>query len=335
RQKIPKDGETSFDDVVFGTITVPHASASLDEGVLLKSDGLPTYNFANIVDDHLMGITHVVRGSEYLSSMPKYVLMYKSFGWEMPEYVTVSQVMRDATHKLSKRAGDPTYEDLLAEGFLPEAILNYVALLGWSPGGEREFYTLPELCDAFEISGISKSPALFDKVKLTYFNAHYIRELSQEKFAELAKPRVDSESPLTKERAEVIAKLLQPRVETLADIENEEKIHLRFFKELPEYDLSLFVNKKSKTDEQISLDILNTLLPELERVETWDEPTLSALLSGIVESKGIKTGTLFSPLRIAVSGEAVTPGGPIEICAILGKAESIRRVKLAIGRLTK
>jgi glutamyl-tRNA synthetase len=334
RQKINHEGTTTFHDEIFGEITVPNDSPSMNEGVLLKSDGLPTYNFANVVDDHLMGITHVVRGSEYLSSDAKYDLLYHTFGWEIPKYITVSPVMRDASHKLSKRNGDPTYEDLLEEGYLSDAILNYVALLGWSPGGEREFYTLPELIETFEIKGISKSPALFDKVKLNYFNAHYIRELPIEKFAELAEPRIqitiggNPELP-----TEAIAGLIQPRIETLSDIGNEERLHLRFLAQLPDYELSLYQNKKAKTDEKISLGILKELLPKLEALREWRVDALSALLSDFAEQGWYKTGTVFTPLRIALSGLQVTPGGPAEIGAILGKSETLSRVRLAIERL--
>jgi len=331
RQKINHEGSTTFHDEIFGDITVPNDSASMNEGVLLKSDGMPTYNFANVIDDHLMGITHVVRGSEYLSSDAKYDLLYHAFGWEIPKYITVSPVMRDATHKLSKRNGDPTYEDLLAEGYLPDAILNYVALLGWSPGGEREFYNLSELIEAFDIKGISKSPALFDKVKLNYFNAHYIRELSVVKFAELAAPWIEKAGlPVSS----AIAALIQPRIEVLSDIGNEDKIHLSFLVKLDEnYELSLFQNKKAKTDEKISLDILRQLEPMLGSLPEFTPEPFNALLSAFAERGGYKTGTVFTPLRIALSGLQVTPGGPVEIGTILGKAETLRRVNLAISRL--
>jgi glutamyl-tRNA synthetase len=324
RQRIPKEGTTVYSDLVFGDIIVPNDSASMDEGVLMKSDGLPTYNFANVVDDHLMGITHVVRGSEYLSSAPKYVLLYKAFGWEMPENISVSLIMRDATHKLSKREGDPTFDDLLNEGFLPEAILNYVALLGWSPKGEREFFTLEELVTAFEISGISKSPALFDKVKLRYFNAHYIRELPPEHFATLAKPYIENILGTEFDSA-AIAALPQPRCEVLGDIDATQ---IGFFKALPTFDAELFTNKKNKLEVADSLAILNELLPILDALDDWDK--LKDALTAFAEEREMKTGKLYWPLRIALSGQAVTPGGPIEIAAILGKAESLRRIELSI-----
>jgi glutamyl-tRNA synthetase len=329
RQKIPREGSTTFHDAVYGEITVPNDSASMNEGVLLKSDGLPTYNFANVVDDHLMGITHVVRGSEYLSSDAKYDLLYRSFGWEIPTYVTVPLIMRDATHKLSKRAGDPTYEDLIAEGFLPQAILNYVALLGWSPGGEREFYTLPELADAFDIRGISKSPALFDKVKLRYFNAHYIREMPVDELAAMIRPRIPAELD-----ARLLAPLLHQRIETLGDVGDESRLKLRFLWDFSEdYALTLFDNKKAKTNAAVALGVLTHLLPELERLEPWSLDEIAALLTTAVERLELKTGAVFGALRVAVSGESATPGGPAELCEVLGRAESLRRVRIAINRL--
>jgi glutamyl-tRNA synthetase len=322
RQRIPREGETKFTDAVFGEITVPNESASLDEGVLLKSDGLPTYNFANVIDDHLMGITHVVRGSEYLPSTPKYTLLYEAFGWEPPLYIHVSPVMRDATHKLSKRAGDPTYEDLTAQGYLPEAILNYVALVGWSPGGEREFYTLRELTEAFTISGISKSPALFDIVKLNYFNAHYIRELPPEDFA----ARIASQLPAEYD-ANAIAALLQSRTEKLTDA----KELAAFFEAVPEYSLELYRNKKAKTTPEAALQILVKLSTLLQSLTDWTDEALFTLLSEAED--GFTKNARLWVLRIAISGLAVTPGGATAIAAILGKAETLSRITSAIGRL--
>lgn len=327
RQRIPRKGTTTFRDEIFGDITVPNDT--LDDNVLMKSDGLPTYNFANVIDDHLMGITHVVRGSEYLASAPKYNLLYESFGWEIPKYVHCSPVMRDHQNKMSKRHGDPSYEDLLKQGYLTDAVLNYVALLGWSPGGEQEIYSLNELCEAFDISGISKSPAIFDIEKLTYFNAEYIKALSPEQFTELAGLYIRQSVKNPAIDISLFASILQPRTDKLTDI--SEKID--FFDELPEYDTELFTNKKSKTDAEVSLDMLNVVLPVFEAMADWTEENIHDTLIGLAEKREVKNATLMWPLRIAVAGKAVTPGGAVEICHILGKDETIRRIKIAIEKL--
>lgn len=327
RQKIPPAGETTFHDEVFGDITVPNET--LDDNVLIKSDGLPTYNFANVVDDHLMGITHVVRGSEYLSSSPKYNLLYESFGWEIPQYIHCPPVMRDAQNKMSKRKGDPSYEDLLAEGYLTEAVLNYVALLGWSPGGEREIYSLEELTQVFNVAGISKSPAIFDKEKLTYFNSAYIRALPPEEFAKIAEPYIRSVITNENINTAAIAEILQPRCEKLTDIPGK----IGFFEALPDYDTTLFINKKAKTDEAVALDMLIHAKHFLTLSREWNFENIENALSIFIEMQDIKKATLLWPLRIAVSGQEVTPGGAIEICHILGMAECHRRMDLAIARL--
>ena len=330
RQRIPEEGTTTFHDVSFGDITVENKT--LDDQVLLKRDGLPTYNFANVVDDHLMGITHVVRGSEYLSSAPKYNLLYEAFGWEIPTYVHCSPVMRDAQHKMSKRHGDPSYEDLKAQGYLTDAILNYVTLLGWSPKGERseqEIFTMEELVEAFDIAGISKSPAIFDIEKLTYFNATYLRALAPEKFAEVAEPyiRQGVKNPAIDTAA--IAALLQARCEKLTDI--PEKVD--FFDELPEYDVEFFTNKKSKTNPEVSLEMLNQAIPALESIETWTNEAVHDTLIALAEKLGVKNATLMWPVRIAAAGKMVTPGGAVEICYILGKEETLRRLRLGQSKL--
>ncbi|MFB0921207.1 MAG: glutamate--tRNA ligase [Oscillospiraceae bacterium] len=327
RQRIPREGTTTFHDEIFGDITVPNDT--LDDNVLIKSDGLPTYNFANVVDDHLMGITHVVRGSEYLASAPKYNLLYESFGWEIPKYVHCSPVMRDHQNKMSKRHGDPSYEDLINQGYLTDAVLNYVALLGWSPGGEQEIYSLSELCEAFDITGISKSPAIFDVEKLTYFNAEYIKALTPGRFIELAEPFIRRSVKSPDIDISLFAPLLQPRTDKLTDI--PEKID--FFDELPDYDIELFINKKSKTDAVVSLDMLNKALPALEAIGDWTEEAIHDTLIRLAESLGVKNATLMWPLRIAVAGKAVTPGGAVEICHILGKSETIRRLKKGEDKL--
>ena len=330
RQRIPREGTTTFHDISFGDITVPNKD--LDDQVLLKRDGLPTYNFANVVDDHLMGITHVVRGSEYLSSAPKYNLLYQGFGWEVPTYVHCSPVMRDAQHKMSKRHGDPSYEDLKAQGYLTDAILNYVALLGWSPKGEKseqEFFTLDELAAAFDLAGISKSPAIFDIDKLTYFNAHYLRTMAPEDFARAAEPYIRQAVKNPTYDAAEIAALLQARCERLTDI--PEKVD--FFDALPEYGADLYTNKKSKTDAAVSLDMLEKTRPVLAALPSWDQDSIHDALIALAEGLGVKNATLMWPLRIAVAGKAVTPGGAVELCRILGKDEVLRRMDLGMEKL--
>ena len=330
RQRVPLEGSTSFEDAVYGTITIENKE--IEDQVLLKSDGYPTYNFANVIDDHLMGITHVVRGSEYLSSAPKYNLLYEGFGWEVPTYVHCSPVMRDAQHKMSKRNGDPSYEDLKAQGYLTPAILNYVALLGWSPRGEQseqEFFTLDELVGAFDIGGISKSPAIFDIEKLTYFNANYLRNLTPEEFCKVAEPYIRESVKNEAYSASEIAALLQARCEKLTDI--PEKVD--FFDALPDYSVEFYTNKKSKTNSEVSLDMLNKVLPKLEELPEWTNEALHDMLVSFAEELGVKNATLMWPLRIAAAGKLVTPGGAVEICHILGREETIRRVKAGIAKL--
>ena len=330
RQKIPAEGSTVFSDAVFGDITVENST--LDDQVLIKRDGLPTYNFANVIDDHLMGITHVVRGSEYLSSAPKYNLLYQGFGWDVPTYIHCSPVMRDAHNKMSKRKGDPSYEDLIAMGYLSEAVVNYVTLLGWSPRGEyaeREFFTLAELAEIFDIGGISKSPAIFDIEKLTYFNAHYLREMSPEAFHAAALPYIRQAVQNPALSTEEIAGLLQARCERLTDIPEK----LDFFDALPGYDAELFTNKKSKTNPEVSRRMLEAVLPALDGLADWTVDGIHDTLIGLAESLEVKNATLMWPVRIAAAGKAVTPGGAVEICHILGKDECLRRLRLGLDKL--
>ncbi len=330
RQKIPREGTTTFHDVTFGDITVENAS--LDDQVLIKSDGLPTYNFANVVDDHLMGITHVVRGSEYLSSAPKYDLLYQAFGWEIPTYVHCSPVMRDAQNKMSKRHGDPSYEDLLAQGYLTPAVLNYVALLGWSPKGdlaEQEIFSLEQLVDAFDIAGISKSPAIFDIAKLDYFNATYLRAMSPEAFALVAEPYIRQAVHNPNIHTAEIAALLQARCEKLSEI--PEKVD--FFDTLPDYSVEFFTNKKSKTNAEVSLEMLEKAVPALEAIPEWTTDAIHDTLIGLAVQLGVKNATLMWPVRIAAAGKLVTPGGAVEICHILGKEETLRRLRLGMDKL--
>lgn len=329
RQKVPLDGETTFHDELYGDITVPNAD--LDDQILLKADGMPTYNFANVVDDHLMGITHVVRGNEYLSSAPKYNLLYEAFGWEIPEYIHVEHIMRDATHKLSKRDGDAYFGDFTEKGYYIPAILNYIALLGWAPKSEQEIFTLDELVKEFDISGISKSPAIFDPVKMTAINAEWLRKISHEEFKELALPYIRKTCKREDIDLDVLVKTLQPRTELLSDI--PEKVD--FIDELREYDNELFFNKKMKTSAETALPALQAVLPVLEGIseESWNEENIHAAVFAEIEKLGVKNGWVLLPMRAALSGKAMTPGGGIELAAILGKADTLARIKKALEQL--
>lgn len=327
RQRIPHEGSTTFHDETFGDITVQNEE--LDDQVLIKRDGLPTYNFANVVDDHLMGITHVVRGSEYLSSAPKYDLLYKGFGWDIPKYVHCSPVMRDAHNKMSKRHGDPSYEDLIAQGFLTDAVINYVALLGWSPRGEQEIFSMDELAQVFELSGISKSPAIFDIEKLKYFNAEYIRAMNAGDFARVAEPYIRQAVKSENYSAADIAALLQQRTEVLTDIPEK----LDFFDTLPEYDAELFVHKKSKSTRESALKVLDEIIPAFEALPEWTDELLLPAMTGLAERMEVKNSVVMWPVRIAAAGKAVTPGGAVEICRILGREETLRRLRIAAEKL--
>ncbi len=335
RQRIPHEGQTTFRDAVYGDITVDNAE--LDDQILLKRDGLPTYNFANVVDDHLMGITHVVRGAEYLSSAPKYNLLYEAFGWEIPTYVHCASVMitdpeTGTVRKMSKRHGDPSYEDLMARGYLSEAVVNYVSLLGWAPKGEmseQEFFTMDELIAAFDIAGISKSPSAFDMGKLNYFNATYLRALSPAEFAAVAEPYIRQAVTNEAYDAAAIAELLQARCEKLTDIPEK----LDFFDVLPEYEVDLYTNKKSKTNAEISLDMLEKTAPVLAALPNWEQETIHDALIGLAETLGVKNATLMWPLRIAIAGKTVTPGGAVELCRILGREEVLRRMEIGMNKL--
>ena len=330
RQRIPAEGSTTFHDASFGDITVENAE--LDDQVLLKRDGLPTYNFANVIDDHLMGITHVVRGSEYLSSAPKYNLLYEAFGWEIPTYVHCSPVMRDQHNKMSKRHGDPSYEDLKAQGFLTEAILNYVALLGWSPRGERaeqEFFTLEELAQAFDLAGISKSPAIFDIEKLKYFNAKYLRAMDPAAFCQAALPYLRKAIANPAIDLTLVAPLVQPRCDTFEDIAPQ----VDFFDALPEYSNELYVHKKMKTTLENSLEALQATRPVLAGLTDWTYEAIHDALIGLAEKLELKNGRIMWPVRTALSGKAVTPGGAVELCQILGKEETLRRMDLGMAQL--
>ena len=327
RQKIPHEGVTTFHDVSFGDITVENKT--LDDQVLLKRDGLPTYNFANVVDDHLMGITHVVRGSEYLSSAPKYNLLYEAFGWEIPTYVHCSPVMRDQHNKMSKRHGDPSYEDLKAQGYLTEAILNYVALLGWAPKDNQEIFSLAELEQAFSIDGISKSPAVFDYDKLNWFNAEYIKAMGEEEFTAHAMPYYKEVFGEQEKPWEVLYSILPARITKFQEIPGL----LHFFQALPDYPVDFFVNKKSKTTLENAPQMLEAALPVLEALPQWDVNTIHDAMIALAGELGVKNGTLLWPVRIAAAGTLVTPGGAMEILTLLGREEALRRLRLGLEKL--
>lgn len=330
RQKIDRSGTSSFTDAVFGEITIENKV--LDDQILLKRDDMPTYNFANVVDDHLMGITHVVRGSEYLSSTPKYNLLYRAFGWEIPVYVHLPLIMgRDAegnVSKLSKRHGSVSFENLVAEGYLPDAIVNYIALLGWSPKSDREIFTLAELAEAFRISGLNKSPAVFDYTKLRWMNSEYIKAMPSADFAAAAKPFARLESTALAEKWDAVAALLHQRVEVLSDCAGM----IAFLKAVPEFDLTLFTHKKSKSDVENTRTDLPEIRQRLAAIREWNAENISASLSQFAAEKEIKAGRPMWQARIAISGCAVTPGGPGEIMEILGKEESLRRIDAALAR---
>jgi len=327
RQNVPTTGETSFTDEIFGTITVENSS--LDDNVLIKADGFPTYNFANVVDDHLMGITHVMRGMEYLSSTPKYNLLYEAFGWEIPKYVHLTPIMRDATHKLSKRDGDASYADFREKGYLMEAIVNYIALLGWNPGTEQEKFSMEELIGAFSLSGLSKSPAIFDPLKLKWLNGEYIRALSPQEFGENAEKWYEKAGVSGMDHA-ILNRLLQPRVEAFSEIPGK----VAFLTERPPLEADLFINKKNKVTPELSLETLALAQKAFAGIESWTEEAISTAMSGIVESTGKKTGAVYWPVRVALSGLSVTPGGPVEIAALLGREESLSRLGSAAQYLS-
>lgn len=326
RQNNPVEGTTSFEDVIYGHISVDNSE--LEDMILIKSDGLPTYNFANVVDDHLMKITHVVRGSEYLSSSPKYNRLYDAFGWEVPVYVHCPPIMKDAHNKLSKRNGDASFQDLVAKGYLKEAVLNYIALLGWNPGGNEEIFSLEDLVKIFDYKNINKSPAIFDSQKLKWMNGEYIKRLPLDTFHDLALPYYEGILPKEMDSKKV-SELMQTRVEVLSEI--PEKIG--FFAELPEYSIDIFLHKKMKTTIENSLENLTKILPALEALEPWNSDTISGLISEFVSKEGIKNGQIMWPIRSALSGLQSSPGGYLELADILGKDESISRIKIAINNL--
>ena len=328
RQKVPTEGTTTFHDEIYGDITVENST--LDDQILIKTDGMPTYNFANVVDDHLMGITHVVRGNEYLASSPKYNLLYEAFGWTPPKYIHVEHIMKNATEKLSKRNGDASFNDLIEKGFMTEAVVNYIALLGWAPKGENEIFTLDELIKEFSIDGLSKSPAIFDPVKLKAINGAYIRKLSKEEFLEKALPYIKQTVKREDIDFALLAEVLQPRTEIFTDIPSQ----VDFIDALPEYDTAMYCHKKMKTDEQTSLVALKEALPVLKEISDWTVDNIHNALFGLVEKMGVKNGYILWPVRTAVSGKQFTPGGAVELCYLIGKEDTVARIEKGIEKLS-
>ena len=328
RQNNPTEGTTTFEDEIYGDITVDNAE--LDDMILIKSDGYPTYNFANVVDDHLMGITHVVRGNEYLSSSPKYNRLYEAFGWEVPVYVHCPLITDEEHHKLSKRCGHSSFEDLVDQGFLTEAIVNFVALLGWSPADNQEIMSLDELVEKFDYHHMNKSPAVFDFTKLKWMNGEYIKKMDFDAFYEKALPYI--KEVITKDYdLKKIAKMVQTRIEIFPDI----KDHIDFFEELPEYDVAMYTHKKMKTNAETSLEVLQEILPILEAQEDYSNDALYATLLKYVEEKGCKNGYVMWPIRTAISGKQMTPGGATELMEVLGKEESLARIRKGIELLSE
>jgi glutamyl-tRNA synthetase len=329
RQNNPTEGFTAFEDEIYGTISVPNNE--LDDMVLIKSDGLPTYNFANVVDDHLMDITHVVRGNEYLSSSPKYNRLYEAFGWEVPVYVHCPLITNEDHQKLSKRSGHSSFEDLFEQGYLIDTIVNFVALLGWNPGTNEEMFTLEELVKIFDYRKINKSPAVFDMQKLKWMNSEYIKKQSPESFFKMAEPYIKTVVKNPNVDLYKLGSLVQGRSEVLTDIPER----IDFIDELPDYSTELYVHKKMKTNEENSLDSLKSALPALEEINNWNAEVIHDEMMKLVETLGIKNGQMLWPIRTAISGKAATPGGAFEIAEILGKDETIKRIKIGIEKLSK
>ncbi|MBQ8092980.1 MAG: glutamate--tRNA ligase [Clostridia bacterium] len=329
RQNVPTSGKASFDDLLYGHVEVD--CDTLDDNVLLKADGLPTYNFANVVDDHLMAITHVTRGTEYLSSAPKYNLLYEAFGWQPPLYLHLPPVMKDQTRKLSKRYGDPSFEDLMAQGYLKEAIINFIALLGWAPKDtNEEFFSMDDLIRIFDERGLNKSPAIFDMNKLTYFNAHYIRELSPECYAEMASPWLSQVLDPSKFDFKRLCELLQGRTEIFSQLPDM----VLFLAEMPEFDPELYVNKKSKTTLEIAKAALQFVEPILEGITEWTEASLHDTIMAAIPESGMKTSQILWPFRIAITGQAATPGGAFEMAYLLGREATMSRLKASMNALS-
>ena len=331
RQKMPLSGSTSFHDVVHGTITIDNAE--LEDQVLIKRDGMPTYNFANVVDDHLMRITHIIRGTEFITSTPKHVLLYQAFGWEIPVYIHLSPVMGrnedGSTSKLSKRHGATSFSELIAMGYLPEAITNYVALLGWSPKSNQELFSMEELIQAFSLEGLSKSPAVFDYAKLDWFNSEYFKKMTDFIFSKTARHFAGELTEDLDKKWLYAAGLLRPRISRYGEIPEQ----IAFFRALPEYDSELFLNKRNKVTKELAEEVLTAAVTELEKIPDWTPYALDSTLEGIAANHQLKTGAVMWPLRIALSGQKVTPGGVTELLYLLGGEESIKRLEKGLAKL--
>lgn len=329
RQKVPEGVVSSYTDLVFGEIAV--ASADIEDGVLLKSDGLPTYNFANVIDDHLMGITHVMRGVEYLSSTPKYNLMYDAFGWERPTYIHLSPIMKDAQRKLSKRYGDANFEDFVAKGYLPEAIVNYIALLGWCPKSNKEKMTIEEMIEEFDVDGISKSPAIFDEAKMRWLNGEYLKAMTPDEFYKVSLPYILKSKAGGKFNDYEISRLMQTRVDVLSDI--PEKID--FLVDFDEYDVNMYVHQKMKVDFNVAKRALKVAFDALAGLDDWTEDAIKEAMKSSAEANGMKGGQVMFSVRVALTGQPSTPGGAVEMAVVLGKEESLRRLQFSMDYLDR
>lgn len=329
RQKVPEGVVSSYDDMVFGTISVD--TADIEDGILLKSDGLPTYNFANVVDDHLMGITHVIRGTEYLSSTPKYNLIYDAFGWERPKYMHLPPIMKDATRKLSKRFGDANFEDFIAKGYLPEAVVNYIALLGWCPKDNKEKMSMQEMIDEFDVSGISHSSSIFDEAKMRWLNGEYLKAMSAEDFEKVATPWIEKAIDGRDYDVKELALLMQTRVDILSEIPEK----LAFLNEFGEHDLAMYEHQKMKVDREVAKRALGVAIASLEDFNDWNADAIKEQIKAKSEEEGIKSGQVMFTMRVALTGAPVTPGGAIEMAVVLRKDETLRRMKYSLSLLKK
>lgn len=329
RQKVPEGVVSSYDDMVFGTISVD--TADIEDGILLKSDGLPTYNFANVVDDHLMGITHVIRGTEYLSSTPKYNLIYDAFGWERPKYMHLPPIMKDATRKLSKRFGDANFEDFIAKGYLPEAVVNYIALLGLCPKDNKEKMSMQEMIDEFDVSGISHSSSIFDEAKMRWLNGEYLKAMSAEDFEKVATPWIEKAIDGRDYDVKELALLMQTRVDILSEIPEK----LAFLNEFGEHDLAMYEHQKMKVDREVAKRALGVAIAALEDFNDWSADAIKEQIKAKSEEEGIKSGQVMFTMRVALTGAPVTPGGAIEMAVVLRKDETLRRMKYSLSLLQK
>lgn len=329
RQKVPEGVVSSYDDMVFGKISVD--TADIEDGVLLKSDGLPTYNFANVVDDHLMGITHVIRGTEYLSSTPKYNLIYDAFGWERPKYMHLPPIMKDATRKLSKRYGDANFEDFIAKGYLPQAVVNYIALLGWCPKDNKEKMTMQELIDEFDVSGISHSSSIFDEAKMRWLNGEYLKAMSEQDFEKVATPWIKQAIGDKDYDVKELALLMQTRVDVLSEIPEK----LAFLNEFGEHDLAMYEHQKMKVTKDVAKRALGVAIAALEDFDDWSADAIKEQIKTKSEEEGIKSGQVMFTMRVALTGAPVTPGGAIEMAVVLKKDETLRRMRYSLSLLEK